>query len=372
MGSLLFFVPVILFSLVDRKIGFISALVSISVALFITSSYEEIITDQPVFLFHIGGGVGLFITAYTFGTLRELIFEEIRKEEIINQSRDKYKKVIDHIREGMIIVDNGGIVTFLNKAAASILGISVREYMHPKRGKRKIFVAATPFTDHNGVIHGSIGFLTDVTDNEKKKAHIEALSRRNDYLVAEMQHRIGNSLAVLKAFLNFYLSAKKINGRDGLEKLDDIIDTMSYIYMAFSRNFTVQTIMLPDYFQGITWDLIHKYRCNLRPIVAGRENFEIHIDRALPLGFLYTILISNIIKKASKAGTEGSLSIKLDTVEDKNKTVIEIALLGTTGKEAMFIHKTKSFEKEIVATLLSQIRGKMLTEKGKGKIRLEF
>jgi two-component sensor histidine kinase len=246
------------------------------------------------------------------------------------------------------------------------------EYMHPKRGKRKIFVAATPFTDHNGVIHGSIGFLTDVTDNEKKKAHIEALSRRNDYLVAEMQHRIGNSLAVLKAFLNFYLSAKKINGRDGLEKLDDIIDTMSYIYMAFSRNFTVQTIMLPDYFQGITWDLIHKYRCNLRPIVAGRENFEIHIDRALPLGFLYTILISNIIKKASKAGTEGSLSIKLDTVEDKNKTVIEIALLGTTGKEAMFIHKTKSFEKEIVATLLSQIRGKMLTEKGKGKIRLEF
>lgn len=403
--SLFYFLPVILYSLINRKLGVLSAFISIILVLFITTYYKGVVIDQPIFIFNLGGGAGLLMAAWTFGTLRDLLFDGMRKEEIIINSREKYKKVVDNIREGMIIVDNDGFVRFLNKACASILGIEVTdidfdvknllneenrrklseeleirkqgrssdyflEYDNPLRGKRKIFVAATPFTDQYGTINGSIGFLSDVTDSEEKTAQIKTLKLRNEYLFSEMQHRVGNGLAMMKAFLNLYLSAKNVNGKDGLEKIDNIFDTIASINTRYFQNFHNQTVFIIIYLKEIVLNFIHKYRCKLKPTVTGSENIELHIDMALPLGMLVTILLTNIIKKAITKNAEGNLLI----FANKNNNIIniKICLDDMNMKNKTILYNKKSIENEIVDALLVQIKGTILINRKINTITISF
>lgn len=403
--SLFYFIPVILYSLVNRKFGLISAFISILVILFVTTFHNGVISDQPIYIYNLGGGSGLIIAAWAFGTLRDLIFEGMRKEEIITSSREKYKKVVDNIREGMIIVDNDGVVRFLNKACASILGIKVTdldfdirsllnienkrklsdelemrkngrssdyslEYDHPKRGKRKIFIAATPFTDEKGYVNGSIGFLSDITESVEKAARIETLQLRNEYLFSEMQHRVGNSLAMMKAFLNLYLSAETKNGIDGLEKIDDIFDTMASINARFFQNFSNQTVFMKSYFNDIILNFIHKYRSKLDTIITGPDGLDVHIDVALPLGMLVTIIITNIIKETSRKNAEGDLEVTVNSNDNRNVFELKLNNLRTENKYKLY--RKNNFESEIIEVLLNQIRGNIIIDNKTNTLKIEF
>lgn len=403
--SLFYFIPVILFSLINRKFGLISAFISILVILFVTTFYNGVISDQPIYIYNLGGGSGLVIAAWAFGTLRDLIFEGMRKEEIITNSREKYKKVVDNIREGMIIVDNDGVVRFLNKACASILGIEVTdvdfdirsllnkenkrklseeleirkkgrssdyylEYDHPKRGTRKVFIAATPFTDEKGCVNGSIGFLSDITESVAKTAQIKTLQLRNEYLFSEMQHRVGNSLAMIKAFLNLYLSDETKNGKDGLEKIDDIFETMASNYSRFFQNYSNQTIFIKSYIKEVVLNFIHKYKSKLNTTVVGPDSFDVHIDRALPLGMLFSIITTNLIKEISKKNIEGDLVVTVNCIDNNNMVELKLDKMQAANNYEFSIKK--DFESEIIEALLKQIRGNIIINNKTNTLRIEF
>ena len=194
----------------------------------------------------------------------------------------------------MIIIDPGAKVTFMNKAGADMLGIEVENvgvnildlldgenrrilggemrtrakgrpseyhiyFTHPTRGKRHLFVAASPYVDDRGVMTGSIGFVSDVTDTDKQESKITSLQRRNEYLIAEMHHRIGNSLSVIRAFLNLYLTDDSVEKKEGLKKVEDIISTMAFINNKFFMNLDRQTLNIGRLVREAVIDLSVKY-----------------------------------------------------------------------------------------------------------------
>nr|WP_269844579.1 PAS domain-containing protein [Marispirochaeta aestuarii] len=47
--------------------------------------------------------------------------------KIIEQSKAKYQKVVDNMKEGMIILNSKGKVVFINQSASKILGIPINK-----------------------------------------------------------------------------------------------------------------------------------------------------------------------------------------------------------------------------------------------------
>nr|MBN2277863.1 PAS domain S-box protein [candidate division Zixibacteria bacterium] len=173
------------------------------------------------------------------------ITERRRSELMILRSEKKYRDLVENISEGMCIIDHNENFLFVNLAACEIFGYSREEIMgmnvrqvvidddmkiiadsirqcregriarievtirHKNSTLRHLQISATPYYDTRGVIIGSIGIFSDITDRisaEKEKARLhEQLerSRRMEslgVLAGGVAHDLNNILGPLVAY----------------------------------------------------------------------------------------------------------------------------------------------------------------------------
>src|SRR6056297_58841 len=385
-GSIFFLLPIILYSFLGLKIGLMVAGVNVGVLFAATYLHNFSGISQHPFVWHFGGALVSFAVAYSFGTIKSLYTKERRAEQIIERSKAQYQKVVDNIKEGMIILDPEAKVTFMNKAGADMLGIKVEnlgvnildlldaenrpifesemgkrakgrpseyhiQFTHPTRGRRHLFVAASPYVDERGVMTGSIGFVSDVTDTDEQESIITSLQRRNEYLIAEMHHRIGNSLSVIRAFLNLYLTDDSVEKMEGLKKVEDIINTMAFINNKFFMNFDRQSLNIGRLVREAVIDLAAKYDFDTQKVTVEADNREEHIDVALPLGMLLTIFLSRLMSRVKADGCELSIILR------SRKSSAELTVAGSMANifHSDCIAKELGNEGEIIKALLDQM-----------------
>lgn len=66
-----------------------------------------------------------------FATIFENITEHMRVDEALRESEQRYRTVVDHLAEGVVVQDAAGLITSSNPAARSILGLDVDEITNP-------------------------------------------------------------------------------------------------------------------------------------------------------------------------------------------------------------------------------------------------
>jgi len=135
-------------------------------------------------------------------TERKLYEEELKKSEA------RYRLLIETMREGVVIVDNDDVIQYINKSCCDLFGYTpefltgkvgfqyiiseedqhmiIDKNLHRKNGVSDVYevrgkringeiiwlkVSGTPLYDENGVVFGSMGIMTDIT--EAKKAEQE-------------------------------------------------------------------------------------------------------------------------------------------------------------------------------------------------------
>lgn len=385
-GAIFFIVPVILFSFISMRAGLLIAGINVAVLFIATYSNDFAGISQHPFVWHFGGALVSFGVAYSFGTIKSLYTQQKRSDQLIEKSKAQYQKVVDNIKEGMIILDPQAKITFMNKAGADMLGVEVKHvgvsvldlldeenrrkfegemkkrakgrpseyhiyFDHPSRGRRHLFVAASPYINEKGIVTGSIGFVSDLSDSDEHKSKIKSLQRRNEYLIAEMHHRIGNSLSVVRAFLNLYLSDASVGKEEGLEKVEDIINTMAFINNKFFMNFDRQTLNIGKLIREAIIDLAEKYKFDTGKISVEADNREEHVDVALPLGMLLTIFLSSLMSRLKD--DECTLSIRLRSL----RSTAELTVAGTKANlfHSDCIAKELGNEGEIIRALLDQM-----------------
>jgi len=224
-------------------------------------------------------------------------------------------------------------------------------FNHSSRGMRHLFIAASPYVNEKGVVTGSIGFVSDVTDTDENNSKIVSLQRRNEYLIAEMHHRIGNSLSVIRAFLNLYLTDAAVGKAEGLKKVEDIINTMAFINKKFFMNFDRQTLNIGRLVRETVFVLAEKYNFDTKRLIVEADNREEHIDVALPLGMLLTILFSSLM--SSVDSQECGLTISLRS----SRGTAELTVSGTKANifNSDCIAEELGNQGEIIKALLDQI-----------------
>lgn len=404
---LYFIIPTLSFSLYNKSLGVLIGLLSLSIAYLSFYGFNlSNITSHPKVLYLVGAVVNT-ILAFLLGSIREIYIEQKNSETVIRESKAQYQRVVDNISEGMVILDNSGTVTFINRVAAEMLGLSVYDigfnvielfddrskmlfsrglekgfhgrpseyeivFNHPTRGVRKLFIAATHYTDVDGVVSGSLGFISDTTDTDKKDEDIKTLRMRNDYLIAEMDHRIGNSLSVVRSLINLYLLNDGVSNYIGLKRLGDIVDTMIYINSRVFSSFKRQTIDIGNLINSIIWELIQKYYYAKANVTVKADHNERHIDEALPFGLLFTIIVSNILQRLKKE-TQCRFFVMYNTNHSVSELTLALFQTETDKIKVKDILQSETNEAEIIEALIHQIKGKMtFNSQNEGELEIVF
>ncbi len=137
----------------------------------------------------------------------------------IQKSEERYRTLVETMNEGLLVVDENGVLTYVNEKLCEMLGYSrdelvgrlvveimdaahrktLEEQMAKRRrgeaesyelgfaGKdgRKIsaIVSGQPVFDEAGRFKGSIGAITDITGRKAAEAEVERLSRQNELIL---------------------------------------------------------------------------------------------------------------------------------------------------------------------------------------------
>ena len=155
----------------------------------------------------------------------EDITKRRRSDELVRQSEEKYRNLIEAMHDGVGISDLDENIIFANQAACDIFGYALEEligmnfrniiveeemekiYRETEKRKnkehsryettirrkngeiRQLFVSATPFLDNGQIVRGTVGVFSDIS--ELKKAEREKLELREKLIRAQRMESIG-------------------------------------------------------------------------------------------------------------------------------------------------------------------------------------
>ncbi|MBL8967083.1 MAG: PAS domain-containing protein [Spirochaetaceae bacterium] len=138
-------------------------------------------------------------------------------------------------------------------------------------------------------------------------------------LFRELQHRVKNSLTLVRAFVS--IEAGKAQGGEAatiLEALGGRIDTLATLYRLLHEGSLSGAIELGAYFSGIV-DLVMDScasACSNTPVETDFAPVMVDATRAQALGLALNELLTNACKHGAKGGAEGWVRVSLAAAVD--------------------------------------------------------
>jgi PAS domain S-box-containing protein len=183
------------------------------------------------------------------------ITEQKNALEELNESRERYRILIENMKEGVVYVDNDDVVQFMNKSGSNIYGFEPEEVVgkigyeimiHPddrdiilKKNKSRIEgksdsyelrglkktgetkwlrISGSPVRDKKGQVVGSIGILTDITERKLTEEALKKSEEQYRELVTQMTDGIYQSTPEGR-FLSINNAMVKMFGYDSQEEM---------------------------------------------------------------------------------------------------------------------------------------------------------
>lgn len=174
------------------------------------------------------------------------ITDRIRLTKELEESREKYRRIVETAEEGIVVVDNDAIIRFVNPKICEMLGYSESELtgtsllkyvdedghecieavlMKHREGKKIQFqfpfrkkdrshvwaiVPTAPITDAAGHMEGSLFMISEISSLKKTEAELKLAKEHADMYLDLMSHDINNinqaSSGYLELLLNSYIS----------------------------------------------------------------------------------------------------------------------------------------------------------------------
>jgi two-component sensor histidine kinase len=210
-----------------------------------------------------------------------------------------------------------------------------------------------------------IGVMMDVSADRLREAALadavkaqERLLDQKDVLLAEVNHRVKNSLQLVVSALS--LQARRLNDPASKLAFDQAISRVRAITSVHERLYRSDNplvVDMADYLKGLCADLAAN--SELRDLLRVEvEPLELRTERAIPIALIVNELVTNALKYAYPEGTTGPIVLSLRAIDDG---LIE---LGVADEGIGFSGETGSqgLGTRLVRTMAAQLEGHVETQ----------
>lgn len=317
------------------------------------------------------------------------ITERKQAERRLQESEEKYRELGESISDIFFGLDPDLHVTYWNKASEILTGIPrddaagksvttvippfctdqtmdrLQEVMRAKR--HQTFETRLLLAGHDlffeitiyPAVSGLSVVARDVTERRRAEQAVEASLHEKEALLKEIHHRVKNNLQIISSLLS--LQSQQIRNRKALDALTESqarVRSMALIHEQLYQSQDLAHIDFSQYVRDLAAHLFRTYVTqgpNVRLIVDVR-NVYLDADHAITCGMIINELVSNALKHAFPAGTQGTLRIATEWESEDRLRL----LVGDTGKgipPSIDHTNTPSLGLKLVRMLAEQLRG---------------
>ena len=347
---------------------------------------------------------------YADGCISDVTEYKLRSQ-LIERLQRRTEFILNSAGEGILGLDADGNLTFVNPAAARMVGAPrvqlVGRDLHAvlrhsdgnggkcthahcvilaslrdgkeHRGTGNLFRLAdgdgfpVEFTStpkiEDGRMMGAVVVLRDVTEARRTEERIKASLKEKEALLREIHHRVKNNLQIVCSLLK--LNARSLQDPAAKLIFEDTqhrVKAMAMVHETLYRSGNLAGIDFCDYVPKLAEHLLHAYGLSARqvPVTLDVESVILPIDVAIPCALMLTELITNSAKHAFSVERRGQLWIAFRRASEPS-WLMEVRDSGSSAPpETAPVKSGSSFGLELVKLLTEQLNGELRITRNPG------
>ncbi|MEI6019973.1 MAG: histidine kinase dimerization/phosphoacceptor domain -containing protein [Bacteroidota bacterium] len=208
------------------------------------------------------------------------------------------------------------------------------------------------------------------------KENINASLKEKEVLLAELNHRVKNNLAIISGLLN--LQESSIENHEAKQIIGDSknrINSMALVHKMLYKNADLKNIDLSAYVSELIDELFRGYQLDNKVEIHKKlDPIILAVNKSIPLGLILNEIITNSIKYVYANSAENSGLFEIHMQLQDNKVMIEMNDHGL-GFPTDFNAEQTQFTLGIflIKSLTEQIDGEVrFSNEGGAKIALQF
>lgn len=210
--------------------------------------------------------------------------------------------------------------------------------------------------------------FTNALERRRAVKQLEASAHEKELLLKEIHHRVKNNLQIISSLLN--LQAGAVSDPQILNVLRESqtrVRTMGLIHEKLYQSNNLADIAFDGYLQNLAAYLFSAYDGHRKGLRLALDIDEIYLDMdtAIPCGLIVNELVSNALKYAYPAGTQGEIRIELKRSAASDLKLV-VADHGRTFPADLDFRKTQSLGLQLVCSLAEQLNGAIALDRSAG------
>jgi two-component sensor histidine kinase len=157
----------------------------------------------------------------------------------------------------------------------------------------------------------------------------EVIKQQRDHaemLLAEVNHRIANSLGLVGALIRMQSSMTKDQvAIDALQETQMRINAIASVHRRLYTNRQVGTVQVDEYLGSLLTELEASMRDDKRPhrVMISAQPVNLATDKVITLGLIVSELVTNAFKYAYEDGQSGEIRVIVDQTDDILSVTVE-------------------------------------------------
>ncbi len=191
-------------------------------------------------------------------------------------------------------------------------------------------------------------------------------NEEKEVLLKEVHHRVKNNLQIINSLIRLqsdFMNAE--NFREKLKETEDRIQSMRLIHEMLYKSEDFTSLNVKDYIHELKNNIVGANEIHIKIAFKMEiEALELGMDLLISLGLIINEIFSNSLKHAFPNQTDGSISLKL--VSDNNKIHISIDDNGIGSEVSADVLRDSSLGMDLIWSLADQLDAEISVETGKG------
>lgn len=199
--------------------------------------------------------------------------------------------------------------------------------------------------------------------------HLKEEISKKELLLKEIHHRVKNNLALIRSLI--IVQSSSIKDETVLNMFKDLtsrVTSIGLIHEKLYKSEDFQTINLDNYISELMESIIETFHDKDAPITFEKEidRISLNINTIIPLGLIFTELITNSIKYARN--TSGEYLLKIRAKQDNHTVTINVTDSGPGFPDSVIQGQRKGTGLKVIDVLIRQLNGQIVFENNNGAV----